>query len=87
MQWAIAHELGECERHRVFEFLQVDPREAPPAAREAVANHLASRILLPREAFSADATACGWDLPELKSRYTTASHELIARRMLDLRRG
>jgi len=83
LQWAIAHELGEWSAHRVFEQLSVDPREAPPASREAVANHLASRILLPRDAFEADARACDWDLPELKNRYATASHELIARRMLD----
>jgi hypothetical protein len=33
----------------------------------------------------ADARACGWDLLALKVRYCTASHELIARRMLECR--
>jgi len=83
LQWAIAHEVGELCAHRVFERLSVDPREAPPAAREAVANRLASRLLLPRERFARDGRETGWDLLQLKTRYDTASHELIARRMLD----
>lgn len=83
LQWAIAHEIGELYACQVFDRLSVDPREAPPAAREAVANALASRILLPRDAFARDGRSCGWDLLELKSRYPSASHELIARRMLD----
>ncbi|REK15753.1 MAG: ImmA/IrrE family metallo-endopeptidase [Planctomycetota bacterium] len=84
LQWAIAHEIGEFCAHRVFDSLAVDPREAPPAAREAVANHLASRILLPRASFAEDGRACDWVLFDLKARYASASHELIARRMLDM---
>lgn len=83
LQWTVAHEIGETCAQRVFDFLGVDPREAPPAARESVANQLAGRLLLPRGWFGADARECGWDLYELKHRYPTASHELIARRMLD----
>jgi hypothetical protein len=83
LQWAIAHEIGELCACQVFDRLSVDPREAPAAAREAVANSLASRILLPREAFARDGRSCGWDLFDLKARYPAASHELIARRMLD----
>ncbi|MEX0676789.1 MAG: ImmA/IrrE family metallo-endopeptidase [Pirellulales bacterium] len=83
LQWAIAHEVGELCAYRVFERLAVDPREAPAAAREAVANRLASRLLLPRELFDRDGRRTGWDLLALKARYETASHELIARRMLD----
>ncbi len=83
LHWAIAHEIGEWCAHQVFSSLAVEPSEAPPAAREAVANQLAARILLPRGEFSCDARDCGWDLLTLKERYATASHELIARRMLD----
>ena len=86
-QWAVAHEIGEHVANRVFASLSVDPREAPANAREEIATHLASRILLPHKWFAADAPACGWDLLELKARYATASHELIARRMLDLDRA
>ncbi|NQU22503.1 MAG: ImmA/IrrE family metallo-endopeptidase [Candidatus Nealsonbacteria bacterium] len=81
--WAVAHEIGEHAALRVFKLLAVDPREALPGARETVANHVAGRLLLPTEWFVADAIACDWNLLELKSRYTSASHELIARRMLE----
>ena len=84
-QWAVAHEIGEHAAYRVFARWGADPREAPPDARELVANHLAGRLLLPTAWFAADAAACDWDLLRLKSRYSTASHELIARRMLECR--
>jgi hypothetical protein len=83
--WAVAHEIGEHTAHRVFLALGVDPEETFPGAREAVANQLAGRLLLPQPWFAADGAECGWDLLVLKSRYTTASHELIARRMLQCR--
>src|SRR5262245_5701242 len=83
VQWAVAHEIGETCAHWVFSRLGVDPREAPSGARETVANQLAGRLLLPRAWFDVDARALDWDVPGLKLRYVTASHELIARRMLD----
>jgi hypothetical protein len=83
LQWAIAHEIDETSAVRVFERLNVDPREAPAGSREAVANQLASRVLLPRRWFLEAAASGGWDLIALKKRFSTASHELIARRMLD----
>ena len=83
-QWGVAHEIGEHVAWRVFARLGIDPREAPPDAREQVANHLAGRLLLPARWFAADATACAWDLLHLKGRYRTASHELIVRRMLEM---
>jgi len=83
LQWAVAHEVGEHTAAQVFAALGVDPVEAPQSARETVANHLAGRLLLPTDWFGPDAVACQWDLPRLKQRYATASHELVARRMLD----
>lgn len=82
-QWVVAHELGEHVAHRVFDRLDTDARANPVKAREWVANSLANRLLLPTCWFSADAADCGWDLAALKGRYSTASCELIARRMLD----
>ncbi len=82
--WALAHEIGEHVAHRVFAQLGTDPREAAPNAREAVANQMAGRLLLPTAWFAADGSALGWDLFALKRRYATASHELIARRMLEM---
>jgi len=84
LQWALAHEIGEHVVHRVFAALGVDARQTGPEARESVANHLAGRLLLPGPWFAADGAECGWDLSRLKARYTTASHELIVRRMLEL---
>lgn len=83
LQWTVAHEIGETLAAGVFARLGVDPREAPSGAREMVANHLAGRILLPSNWFDSDARDLCWQLPALKQRYSTASHELIARRMLD----
>ena len=83
LQWAIAHEIGELLAGDVFARLGVDPREAPPGARESVANQLASRLLLPRRWFAEAGAQCDWDLVSLKATFSTASHELIARRMLD----
>lgn len=84
-QWALAHEIGEHVAPRVFRLLGVDPAETGPAAREVLANQLARRLLLPTAWFEAAGRACGWDLVRLKARFATASHELVARRMLDLR--
>jgi hypothetical protein len=83
VQWIVAHEIGELCAVQVFDHLGVDPREAPPGSRESVANQLAGRLLLPRAWFRQVAECCDWDLVTLKSRFATASHELIARRMLD----
>ena len=83
-QWAVAHEVGECVAHRLFTLLEIDYADIPPAGRERAANHLANALLLPRDWFSADGSALDWDLRELKQIYCTASHELIARRMLEM---
>jgi len=85
LQWAVAHEIGEHAAYRAFKHLGVDPRESSPRAREQIANQLAGRLLIPSLWFSPDAATFGWDLLALKRRYRTASHELIARRMLECR--
>ena len=82
-QFAIAHEIGEALAHRVFRKLGVAPAEIHLGAREQVANHLAGRLLLPTAWFGPAAIKCCWDLMALKRSFSTASHELIARRMLD----
>jgi IrrE N-terminal-like domain len=84
-QWAVAHEIGESIAYRVFERLGLAFDEALPASREVVANRFAGTLLLPRRWFASDGRDFDWDLPALKERYDTASHELIARRMLDMR--
>lgn len=83
-QWAVAHEIGESVAHRVFALLGVRPDDAELQAREAIANRMASALLLPREPFLDAGQAADWDLLELKETFGTASHELIARRLLDM---
>jgi Zn-dependent peptidase ImmA (M78 family) len=84
VQWAAAHELGEQFADRVIAKLELSPEELLPRQRESVANQLANRILLPGKPFAAACRATGSDLYRLKERFVTASHELIAWRMLDL---
>lgn len=82
--WALAHEIGESVAWRVFDALGIDPCEAPAAAREHAANRLAGCLLLPRCWLMSAGEACDWDLFELKRAFDTASHELVARRMLEM---
>jgi hypothetical protein len=83
IQWAVAQEIGEQFTAEVCRRLRVDPAESADG-REQIANSLAMRLLLPGKWFSRDAVDFDYHVPQLKSRYTTASHELVARRLLDL---
>ena len=51
---------------------------------ESLANLFADHLLVPTCWFAGDAPGCDFDLPQLKERYRTASHEVIALRCLDL---
>jgi len=81
--WAVAHEVGEQNAMEVFRRLKVCPADTPAETREWIANQLAARILLPVRWVERVGRACDWDLASLKTRFNTASHELILRRMLD----
>lgn len=83
-QWAVAHEIGESAFHRLLGHLGVSPMEAEGRFRERCANAFATALLLPRRWFLADGRELDWDLLALKARCATASHELIARRMLEM---
>jgi Zn-dependent peptidase ImmA (M78 family) len=83
LQWAVSHEIGEAHAEQVFKALGIDPTEAAVTLREQIANQFASRLLLPTGWFRRRAICCDWDLLALKKTFSTASHELIARRMLD----
>ena len=82
-QWSAAHELGEVNAWKIFHRLDQVEDEPTPHMREQIANQFASRFLLPEVWFRQDALTLQNHLFELKSRYATASHELIARRLLD----
>ncbi|HBN75606.1 MAG TPA: hypothetical protein DD473_07280 [Planctomycetaceae bacterium] len=83
IHWAICHELGECFAHHVFQYVGAQPDESSPGMREQVANFLAARLLLPGQTFFEKAHDCRESLPVLKTCFHTASHELIALRLLD----
>jgi len=82
--WAAAHELAEHLIYQAAQRLGLLSEEEWAAYRERIANHLAARILLPTNWFCQDGRRLDWDLRALKIRYPTASHETIARRMLDM---
>jgi len=83
--WAVAHEIGEHKAAELFKRVGLDPLVMPDGARETVANHFSSRLLLPVDWFRAAGRDVDWDLSRLKAIFETASHELIARRMLEVR--
>jgi hypothetical protein len=86
-QWAAAQAVGARFCGEVLGRLGAPRDDRGSLGAVSLSNLLAVRLLLPTDWFGADAAACGYDLLELKHRYNTASHELIAWRMLDLPAG
>ena len=84
LNWVVAHELGEVLAAEVFRLWGIGEDEISLQQREQFANLFAARLLLPAFCFLDDAQAWQGDLPRLKQKYQTASHELIALRLLDL---
>lgn len=84
IQWAVGHELGEELAHQIFHQLNFHPDEDGNGNREQLANRFASRLLLPTDWFRDSVREHGGNLLRLKEQFSTASYELIARRMLDL---
>jgi Zn-dependent peptidase ImmA (M78 family) len=83
-QWTVAHEIGEHLKPELLRRLHPDMEQARGLTGESLANLFSSRLLVPTRWFTADAPAHDYDLLELKKRYSTASHEVIALRFLDL---
>lgn len=83
-QWTVAHEIGEHFKAALLQRLGVVPGETRAMAGESLANLFAYRLLVPSCWFTGDAPAHNYDLLELKQLYRTASHEVIAWRLLDL---
>lgn len=81
-QWTVAHEIGEHLRPQLLAALGLE--SGTPTFAESLANVFAYRLLVPTCWFVEDARLLEYQLPELKRRYSTASHEVIAWRMLDL---
>jgi len=83
-QWTVAHEIGEHQKAQLLARLGIAPGQTRAMAGESLANLFAYRLLVPTRWFAADAPAWSYDLPHLKQRYRTASHEVLAWRLLDL---
>lgn len=83
LQWSVAHEIGETQAAAIARAMALAPEELTDGGRERLANRFASHLLLPTAWFAADAERTNGDVFSLKQIYSTASHELIARRMLD----
>jgi predicted transcriptional regulator len=83
-QWAAARAAGERLKPELVRRLAISSDEESSLGGASLVNLFATRLLLPTAWFAADAAACGFDLLELKRRFATASHEMLAWRMLDL---
>jgi Zn-dependent peptidase ImmA (M78 family) len=83
-QWTVAHEIGEHLKPDLLRRLGVAPEQTRAMAGESLANLFAHRLLVPSRWLAADAPAHDYDLLALKGRYRTASHEVLAWRLLDL---
>jgi Zn-dependent peptidase ImmA (M78 family) len=83
-QWTVAHEIGEHLKATLLERLGMNPRETRAMAGESLANLFAYRLLVPTRWLKNDAPDLDYDLLQLKKRYATSSHEVIAWRLLDL---
>jgi Zn-dependent peptidase ImmA (M78 family) len=83
-QWTVAHEIGEHVKADLLRRLGVEPQQTRAMSGESLANLFAYRLLVPTRWLTADAPALDYDVLELKQRYRTSSHEVIAWRLLDL---
>jgi Zn-dependent peptidase ImmA (M78 family) len=83
-QWTVAHEIGEHFKVALLERLHIEPAQTRVMMGESLANLFAYHLLVPGCWLTSDAPACGYDLLELKRLYRTASHEVVAWRLLDL---
>ncbi|MFO0944362.1 MAG: ImmA/IrrE family metallo-endopeptidase [Planctomycetota bacterium] len=83
-QWTVAHEIGEHVLARLSFLRELEEARPGGRAREELANHFASLLLVPTSWLERDCLETDWDLWALKERYQTASYEVLATRMLDL---
>lgn len=83
VQWAAAHEIGESVIWQMAQEAGVSAEDITPRARESLANLFASRLLLPEIWWIQAEPLHMGDVPALKTVFATASHELIAMRLLD----
>jgi hypothetical protein len=83
-QWSVAREIGEHLKPELLRRLALEPEEARTLSGESILNLFSARLLVPTCWFTRDAPASNYDVLDLKQRYCTASHEVLALRFLDL---
>ncbi|MFO0930006.1 MAG: hypothetical protein U0736_23775 [Gemmataceae bacterium] len=83
-QRTVAHKIGEHLKADLLRRLGIDPSEPRAMAGESLANRFAERLLVPTGWLAEQARLGGFDLFALKRIFRTASHEVIAWRLLDL---
>ncbi len=83
-QWTVAHEIGEHFKVELLRRLGLPAEDTRAMTGESLANLFAYHLLVPACWFADDVRSLNYDLLQLKERYRTASHEVIAWRFLDL---
>jgi hypothetical protein len=83
-QWEAAHRIGEALKPALLQQLDIDPSQTRALAGESLAKLFANHFLVPTAWLTDAGRACGYDLLDLKEQFATASHEVIAWRLLDL---
>jgi Zn-dependent peptidase ImmA (M78 family) len=83
-QWTVAHEIGEHLKAPLLARLGIEPSRTRAMTGESLSSLFAYHLLVPTCWFAEDAPSHDYDILELKRRYRTASHEVIAWRLLDL---
>lgn len=81
--WTVAHEIGEYMVAQSADRWSGEVVVLDGAVREWLSNCFATHLLTPREWFLEDCRHHDFDLLSLKTRYATASHEVIALRTLE----
>lgn len=84
-QWTVAHEVGKFLIPRLADRLPDDLAPIDDASREWFANRFAVHLLVPTDWYADDAPRLDHDLIALKLLYRTASYEVLAMRLLDVR--
>jgi hypothetical protein len=84
LQWTIAHEIAELMGPRLWRACGLADCDVSPQLAETLANAFAQRLLVPTAWLQQAVQECGWDLLALKQRFHTASHEVLALRLLEL---
>jgi predicted transcriptional regulator len=83
-QWAVAQAIGAHFKGDLLRRLGVSPEPTRGLMGVSLADLFAEHLLAPTDWFAGDARTLGHDLLDLKARYPTASHEVLAWRLLDL---